>query len=75
MMCKRFKYDKIVAQVTGSEAADAACKTARKWGIMKKGIPAEECLVLAVGASYHGMLSGVWNLQDPSQKRRGMFDS
>ncbi|KAL7903838.1 putative acetylornithine aminotransferase [Trichoderma velutinum] len=68
-MCKRFGYDKILAMISGTEAADTACKTARKWGIGVKGIPAEKCLVLATGKSYHGMTSGVWNLQDPSKAR------
>lgn len=70
-MCKRFGYDKILAMISGTEAADTACKTARKWGIGVKGIPAEKCLVLATGKSYHGMTSGVWNLQDPSKARTG----
>lgn len=74
MMCKRFGYDKILSMVSGTEAADTTCKTARKWGIGVKGIPADECLVLATGKSYHGMTSGVWNLQDPSKKRTGIVN-
>jgi len=46
MMCQRFGYDKITAVVTGSEAADTACKIARKWGIQRKGIAVEKCLIL-----------------------------
>ena len=33
MMCKRFGYDKIVVACSGTEAAEAAYKLARKWGI------------------------------------------
>ncbi|KAI9733986.1 MAG: hypothetical protein M1834_002643 [Cirrosporium novae-zelandiae] len=69
MMCKRFGYDKICAMISGAEAADTACKTARKWGITKKGISADDVLVLGTGACYHGLTGGVWNLQDPSPKR------
>lgn len=57
---------------SGAEAADTACKTARKWGIVKKGIPAEQYLVLRVTESYHGLTSVVWNLQDKSRKREGL---
>lgn len=75
MMCKRFGYAKIISMTSGAEAADTACKTARKWGIKKKGIPANECLVLGVSESYHGLTSGVWNLQDRSEKRSGSLYS
>ncbi|KAH7321708.1 pyridoxal phosphate-dependent transferase [Rhexocercosporidium sp. MPI-PUGE-AT-0058] len=36
---------------------------------MKKGISASEMLILGVGDSFHGLTSGVWNLQDSSKKR------
>lgn len=75
MMCERFGYDKIVATVTGSEAVDTACKIARKWGIQRKNIPADKCLILGTGDNYHGLTSGVWGLMEPSPKRTGEFVS
>ena len=39
--------------------------------IVNKGIP-EQCAVLGVTESYHGLTSGVWNLQDKSRKREGL---
>lgn len=54
---------------SGTEAADSACKIARRWGIKEKGIPTQECVVLGVGSSYHGLASGVWGLMDPSRSR------
>ncbi len=71
IMCERFGFDKITAVVTGSEAADTACKIARKWGIQKRKIAAEECLVLGTGDNYHGLTSGVWSLMERSIKRTG----
>jgi ornithine--oxo-acid transaminase len=44
-MCKRFGYEKITAMVTGAEAADTACKVARKWGTTIKKIRPDEILV------------------------------
>jgi len=58
-------------QCSGSEATDTAVKIARKWGIIKKGIPASEILVMGVGESFHGLLSGVWSLQNGTKKRTG----
>jgi len=69
MMCKRFGYEKITAMVSGAEAADTACKVARKWGTRFKHIPADEMLVLGVSENYHGLTSGVWPLMSPSKAR------
>lgn len=71
MMCKRFGYDNISAMVTGAEGADLACKIARRHAHDIRGIPPTEVLILAVSDSYHGLSSGVWNLQDPSPVRTG----
>lgn len=40
--------------VTGAEAADAAVKIARKWGIERKGISISELHVLRCSEKYHG---------------------
>ena len=71
MMCKRFKYDQISPMVTGAEGADLACKIARRHAHDKRGIPSDKVLILAVSDSYHGLSSGVWNLQDPTPARTG----
>ena len=38
---------------------------------MRKGIPANEMLIFGVGDSFHGLTSGVWNLQNTTKKRAG----
>ena len=70
-LCNRFGYDKVVSGTSGSEATDTAVKIARKWGILRKEIPAEDMLILGVGDSFHGLTSGVWNLQNSTRKRAG----
>jgi ornithine--oxo-acid transaminase len=69
-MCERFGYDKIIAMTSGTEAADTACKIARKWGIQVKGISEESCIILGVGSSYHGLGSSVWGLMDSTRHRK-----
>lgn len=69
MMCRRFGYDKIIAMTSGTEAADTACKIARRWGLETKGIASNDCVVFGVGQSYHGLGSAVWPLMDPSPRR------
>ena len=70
-LCKRFGYDKVISATSGSEATDTAVKIARKWGIVRKGIPANEMLLFGVGDSFHGLTSGVWNLQNATKTRAG----
>lgn len=69
MMCRRFGYDKITAMTSGAEAADTACKIARKWGTQVKGIPPKDLLILGVSENYHGLTSGVWPLMNPDPQR------
>lgn len=76
MMCGRFRYDKICAMTSGAEAADTACKIARKWGTQVKGIPPQDLLILGVSENYHGLTSGVWPLMnpDPQQSQYATFN-
>ncbi|KAH9861110.1 hypothetical protein IAQ61_010846 [Plenodomus lingam] len=76
MMCERFGYDRIISSVSGSEAADAAVKFARRWGIKAKGIDPRETLVLGVSDNYHGMSAGIWPIMnDMGQGRNfGIFN-
>ncbi|OBT45158.1 hypothetical protein VE00_04317 [Pseudogymnoascus sp. WSF 3629] len=69
MLCKRFGYDKVTAMVSGAEAADTACKIARKWGTKTKKIPLGTGLILGVSENYHGLTSGVWPLMTASPSR------
>lgn len=71
MMCQRFGYGKIASAVSGTDGVDVACKIARKWAITKKQVPPSELLILGVSDCFHGLASGVWGLQDRSQKRSG----
>ena len=71
MMCQRFGYDKIASAVSGTDGVDVACKIARKWAVNKKQVPPSSVLVLGVSQCFHGLASGVWGLQDWSEKRDG----
>ncbi|KAL1617033.1 hypothetical protein SLS54_008028 [Diplodia seriata] len=51
----KFGFDSIATMLSGSEAVDAAIKTARKWAYVKKGIPADEAWVLTTDRCYHGI--------------------
>ena len=72
-MCQRFGYDRIISLISGTDAVDAACKIARKYGIAVRGIDPAEVLILGVKGCYHGLSTSMWSLQDPGPKRAGEF--
>ncbi len=49
-----FGYDKLLPMNTGAEAVETALKLARKWGYLKKGIPANEAIIVACEDNFHG---------------------
>ena len=50
--------------VTGSEAAEATMKIARKWAYLKKGIPDGEAWILTADRCFHGLTLGTMALSD-----------
>ena len=64
-LCTRLGYDKVTTMCTGAEAADTACKIARKWGITYKKIAPEDVLILGTSDNYHGLTSGIWPIMNP----------
>lgn len=61
-----FNYEMVLPMNTGAEAVETALKLARKWGYMKKGIKAEEAIILAAENNFHGRTLGVISMStDP----------
>ncbi len=53
-IAETFNYDKVLMMNSGAEANETALKLARKWGYMKKGIPANQAVIVAVKGNFHG---------------------
>jgi ornithine--oxo-acid transaminase len=53
-LCEYFGYEKVLMMNSGAEANETAIKLARKWGYEKKGIPANQAVILAVSKNFHG---------------------
>lgn len=49
-----FGYDKVLPMNTGAEAVETAIKICRKWSYEKKGIPANEAVIVVCGSNFHG---------------------
>lgn len=64
-----FNYDMVLPMNTGAEAVETAIKLARKWGYMKKGIPADEAIVLSATENFHGRTLAIVSMStDPEAK-------
>ncbi|MCL2131020.1 MAG: ornithine--oxo-acid transaminase [Lentimicrobiaceae bacterium] len=49
-----FGYDKVLPMNTGAEADETALKLARRWGVVKKGIPNDEVKIICCSGNFHG---------------------
>ncbi|TPX37424.1 ornithine aminotransferase [Synchytrium microbalum] len=49
-----FGFDMVLPMNTGAEGVETALKLARKWGYMKKKIPAGKAIILSVTNNFHG---------------------
>ncbi|KAH6574042.1 hypothetical protein BASA50_010713 [Batrachochytrium salamandrivorans] len=49
-----FGFDMVLPMNTGAEAVETAFKLSRKWGYLKKGIPANEAIIFACANNFHG---------------------
>lgn len=74
-VCELFGYDKALFMNSGAEANETAIKLARKWGYIKKGIPDNKAVIIAVKQNFHGRTTTIISAStDPSaQKGFGPF--
>ncbi len=49
-----FGYQKVLPMNTGAEADETALKLARRWGVVKKGIPNDEVMIICCEGNFHG---------------------
>jgi len=64
-----FGFKMVLPMNSGAEAVETAMKLARKWGYLKKGIPANEAIIVFASANFHGRtISIVTASTDPDCK-------
>jgi ornithine--oxo-acid transaminase len=49
-----FGFDKVLPMNTGAEAVETAIKLCRKWAYEKKGVPANEAVIIVCKENFHG---------------------
>lgn len=66
-LTRMFGYDKMLPMNTGVEAAETACKLARRWGYDVKGIPANKAKIVFAENNFWGRsIAAVSASTDPS---------
>lgn len=64
---KYFGYDKVLPMNTGAEADETALKLARRWGVVKKGIPNDQVKIICCEGNFHGRTITIITMSnDPS---------
>jgi len=71
MVCQTFGYDKSLFMNSGAEANETAIKLARKWGYTKKGIPADQAIIVAVRKNFHGRTTTIISASTDPQATSG----
>jgi ornithine--oxo-acid transaminase len=71
MICETFGYQKALFMNSGAEANETAIKLARKWGYLKKGIPDNEAVIVAVKQNFHGRTTTIISASTDEGARRG----
>ncbi|CAI5950030.1 unnamed protein product [Closterium sp. NIES-65] len=64
-------YDKVLPMNTGAEAVETALKVARKWAYEKKGVPANQALVISCCGCFHGRTMAAISMSCDNDATRG----
>lgn len=70
-VCDTFGYQKSLFMNSGAEANETAIKLARKWGYLKKGIPDNEAVIVAVRQNFHGRTTTIISASTDKLARAG----
>jgi len=70
-ICETFGYQKSLFMNSGAEANETAIKLARKWGYLKKGIPDDKAVIVAVEKNFHGRTTTIISASTDTTARKG----
>ena len=70
-VCDTFGYDKALFMNSGAEANETAIKLSRKWGYIRKGIPADKAVIVCVKQNFHGRTTTIISASSDAIARNG----
>ncbi len=71
LICETFGYQKALFMNSGAEANETAIKLARKWGYLKKGIPDQKAVIVALSKNFHGRTTTIISASTDPSARKG----
>jgi ornithine--oxo-acid transaminase len=63
--------ESVLPMNTGAEGVETAIKTARKWGYVKKGVPANQAKIICCRDNFHGRTTTIISFSTDDQARSG----
>ena len=70
-LCQMSGFDKALPMNTGAEAVETALKAARKWGLVKKGVPENQGEIIVCENNFHGRTVTIVSFSTEEQYRYG----
>ncbi|NMA61216.1 MAG: ornithine--oxo-acid transaminase [Firmicutes bacterium] len=70
-LCKISDYEKALPMNTGTEAVETALKAARKWGLLKKGVPENQGEIIVCENNFHGRTITIISFSSEAQYKYG----
>lgn len=70
-LCQMSGFEKGLPMNTGAEAVETALKAARKWGLVKKGVPENQGEIIVCENNFHGRTVTIVSFSTEEQYRYG----
>lgn len=70
-LCQMAGFEKALPMNTGAEAVETALKAARKWGLIKKGVPENQGEIIVCDNNFHGRTVTIVGFSTEEQYRYG----
>lgn len=70
-LCELAGFEKALPMNTGAEAVETALKAARKWGLVKKGVPENQGEIIVCENNFHGRTVTIVSFSTEEQYRYG----
>lgn len=70
-LCHTFGFEKALVMNSGAEAVETAMKLCRKWGYLKKGIPADQAAIVFAKDNFHGRTISIISASNDNSAREG----
>ncbi|HBN96666.1 MAG TPA: ornithine--oxo-acid transaminase [Firmicutes bacterium] len=70
-LCQMAGFEKALPMNTGAEAVETALKAARKWGLVKKGVPENQGEIIVCDNNFHGRTVTIVSFSTEEQYRHG----